>query len=50
LILKGAGGSIFFAKTLQFSHRTAFWLLKVSLMNYSFYASHRRSQQRFFHI
>jgi hypothetical protein len=31
-------GSIFFAKTLQFSQRTACWLHKVSLMNNIFYA------------
>jgi hypothetical protein len=30
-------GSIFFAKTLQFSHRSAFWLHKVLLMLYSVY-------------
>jgi len=41
-------GSIFFAKTLQFSNRTAFWMLKVSLMIYSFYvaASVQRAFQR----
>jgi len=35
-------GSIFFVKTLQFSHRSAFWLHKVLLMVYCFYKLWRK--------